>query len=214
MLYKQNDNEPIPVAVKKTKLHQQRKRRLDTFLREVRALSRIKHSNCVKLYGVGSHEDFVFTVMELCSDGMSGWDFTRANHSLIKLGFPLPYLLSLAELAEGCAEMSKQGILHRDLTLDNILVFEDDDDDNSRPVFKICDFGVSATEDDKHLLPRGKMRNYPPEGIIDKMGYCPESDLYSFALIIWEMAHNQLVWDKYTTKECNDLILEGKLPEF
>ena len=99
--------------------------------------------------------------------------------------------------------MAEKGILHRDLTLDNILVFEGDQlyysysgqTSDHFPIFKICDFGVSGTEEDKTLLPRGKMRNYSPEGIKDKESYCSASDLYSFALMIYEMAHNHLVWN-------------------
>ena len=96
--------------------------------------------------------------------------------------------------------MVDQGILHRDLTLDNILVFEAEAIHSGKkidhfPIFKICDFGVSGTEEDKTLLPRGKMRNYSAEGIKDKESYCSSSDLYSFALMIYEMAHNHLVWN-------------------
>jgi hypothetical protein len=47
------------------------------------------------------------------------------------------------------------------------------------------------------------MRNYGPEAILDKKGYCPESDLYSFALIIYEMAHNLPVWNQFNTREGN-----------
>jgi hypothetical protein len=54
---------------------------------------------------------------------------------------------------------------------------------------KVCDFGVGAVEEDKHLITRGKTRNYSPESIVDKNNYCPESDLYMFGLIIYEMAH-------------------------
>ncbi len=193
MTYKvDEDSEPIYVAVKKIKLSQGRKRKIDTFQREVKAISAVDHPNYVKLYGVGAHKDIVYTVMEMCKDGVSGWDFTRENADIIKDGFPASYVLGFAMLAEAGHEMSKAGILHRDFTLANILAFEDPA--IPYPVFKICDFGVSATEEDKHLLPRGKMRNYAPEGMESKHGYCPESDLYSFGLMIYEMAHNGYVW--------------------
>jgi len=60
------------VAVKKINVSQQRKRRLDTFLKDTYCLFVIDHPNVVKLLGVGSENNFVFVVMEL-SDGCSGW---------------------------------------------------------------------------------------------------------------------------------------------
>ena len=101
--------------------------------------------------------------------------------------------------------MTESGILHRDLTLDNILVFIDGDD----ITFKVCDFGISATETDKGELPRGKMRNYSHEAIKDKMGYSIKSDVYSYGLIIWEFLHNYYVWNMYTTEIANKAVVEG-----
>jgi len=63
---------------------------------------------------------------------------------LIKEEFSASYILGFSYLAEAGAAMSKAGILHRDFTLDNILVFEDPT--LPYPLFKICDFGVSGTE--------------------------------------------------------------------
>ncbi|CDW83921.1 protein kinase domain containing protein [Stylonychia lemnae] len=205
-----NNDEVTPVAVKKIKLNQQRSRRLDTFVREVRALSAIQHKNCVQMFGVGHHEDIVFTVMELCENGQSGWDFTRTNHHLFQEQFDVKIILGFAYLAEASAQMAKSGILHRDFTLDNILVFPSDE----YPLFKICDFGVSATEADKHLLPRGKTRNYSPEAIIDKNNYVPRSDVYMFGLIMYEMFHNELVWNQFNTSDANEQVFLGKLPEW
>lgn len=79
--------------------------------------------------------------------------------------------------------------MHRDLTLDNILVFRGDEEQQI-PIFKVCDFGVSATNEDKALLPRGKTRNYSPEAILDKNNYCPQSDVYSFGLVMYEFINN------------------------
>ena len=94
--------------------------------------------------------------------------------------------------------MSKAGIYHRDLTLDNILAIKEE---KGNYQFKVCDFGVSGTPEDFQDIPRGKMRNYPPEAIKSEAGgikgyiQTPKSDLYMFALIMWEMLHGKLVWN-------------------
>lgn len=67
----------VPVAVKKTMLNQQRKRRLEVFKRELRALSKIpKHPGIVEVLGFGKDQmdDFVFIVLEKCNTG-SGWEW-------------------------------------------------------------------------------------------------------------------------------------------
>jgi serine/threonine protein kinase len=95
------------------------------------------------------------------------------------------------------------------LTLDNILVSTQ----NNRPIFKVCDFGVGAIHEDKHLIIRGKTRNYSPEAIIDKNNYVTESDVYSFGLIIYEILHNVPVWSNYSSADGNKAVLRGELPE-
>ena len=68
---------------------------------------------------------------------------------------------------------------------------------------KVCDFGVSGTPEDYQNIPRGKMRNYPPEAIKSDLpeagfkGYIQntKSDLYMFGLIMWETLHGKLVWN-------------------
>ncbi len=64
------------------------------------------------------------------------------------------------------------------------------------------------------------MRNYPPEAIKSEgaglKGYIqtPKSDLYMFALIMWEMLHAKLVWNQFNTAQANSKVLEGNLPDF
>lgn len=110
--------------------------------------------------------------------------------------------------------MSTQGIFHRDLTLDNILVKED----NGHIFMKLCDFGVSGTPDDYAQIPRGKMRNYAPESMTSNIGtnttyeYTSKSDLYMFGLVIWEMINGHLVWDKFNTSQANKKVMAGEIP--
>ena len=159
MIYTLKDGSELPVAVKKTYLNQQRARRMEVYKRELRALHRISHPNVVKLLGMGVDpcDEFIYLVIELCD--CSGWEYVERVFSKAS-EFPKDILIAWAELAEGCDEMAKKGILHRDLTLDNILVTQ-----TPSLTLKICDFGVSGTAEDFSEIPRGKMRNYPPEAM-------------------------------------------------
>jgi hypothetical protein len=58
-----NDNH---VAVKKTCITQQRRRRIEVFQRELRALSRLSHKNVIHMYGAGIDPcgpEFIFVVL-------------------------------------------------------------------------------------------------------------------------------------------------------
>jgi len=120
-------------------------------------------------------------------------------------------LLAWADLAEGCAHIAERGILHRDLTLDNILISLE----GGKPVFKVSDFGVSGTAKDFADVPRGKMRNYPPEAMGGQdYTYTPASDLFMLGLVFWETLHGKLVWSQFNTHEANKRVLAREKPEF
>lgn len=121
MILKLKDGSEVGVAVKKTYLTQQRARRIEVYKRELRALQRISNPNVVKLWGLGVDpcDEFIYLVLELCD--CSGWEYVDRVFSK-SLEFPKDILFAWADLANGCDEMAKKGILHRDLTLDNILV--------------------------------------------------------------------------------------------
>jgi serine/threonine protein kinase len=165
----------------------------------------------VKILGLGKdpNDDFVYVILERCNLG-SGWDWVQKTFSK-RADFPKAVVLALSVLAEGCSLMAHGGILHRDLTLDNILV----DDQSQTLLFKLCDFGVSGTAADFNKVPRGKMRNYSPEAIgegCDKYTYSERSDVYMFGLVIWEMLHNRYVWSDFNTMEANKRVLSGQIP--
>ncbi|TNV80449.1 hypothetical protein FGO68_gene15202 [Halteria grandinella] len=212
----------VEIAVKKTMLNQQRRRRLEVFKRELRALSRIpKHPGIVQILGFGKDpmDEFVFILLEKCNGG-SGWDWVQNVFSTFTT-FPLDILLSLSILAEGCSLMSTSGILHRDLTLDNILIHTITSTDAKSPhepqfLMKLCDFGVSGTPADFKEVPRGKMRNYAPEAIgegSDRYEYTEGSDVYMFGTMLWEMIHNKLIWSECNTMTANKRVVGGEVAQ-
>jgi serine/threonine protein kinase len=90
-------------------------------------------------------------------------------------------------------------IVHRDLTLDNILIFDDNNNDNNNdnasdpnnicPRVVICDFGVAAHVDDANNLIRGNCRRYAPEALLTKQ-YTTAADVYMYGIAVVEQSCN------------------------
>jgi serine/threonine protein kinase len=155
----------------------------------LRALSRVREGcpeGIVKLFGVGKdpREEFVFVVLEQCEG--DGWGYVNRIYAKCET-FPKDLIEAWHTLALGCAHITACGILHRDLTLDNILFVT-----SPKLAFKVSDFGISGTAADYRDIPRGKMRNYPPEAIGENCSeyvHTEKSDVFMFGLIIWETLH-------------------------
>ena len=207
-----------PVAVKKVDLRRQRGRRIQSFYRELRALARIDHQNVVKVFGAGTNGACAFIVMEH-AEPIKCIDFLKTKFPDLKNKlYPIQWILHWVDIAEGLQCMSEAGILHRDLTLDNLLVFfrsgTEDDADCSNVIFKISDFGVSATEEDKDKIVRGSLRHYSPEALEDKLNYTSAADVYSFGLLMYEFIHQDKVWGDLTADKVIAFVLKGVKPEF
>jgi len=93
-------------------------------------------------------------------------------------------------IADGLRYIHDRDILHRDLKAANILF-----DDSGRP--QICDFGLSEARS-KIDLARvfcGTLAYMSPE-VLRSECVGKYSDVYSFAIIFWELLHNELAWKR------------------
>lgn len=151
------------------------------FQREARATAQLSHPAIVQVFDLVEAEDSDWLVMEHVS-----------GHSLAEelregpLG--LERLLALAqEIAEGLVEAHAKGFLHRDLKTENVLL-------SINGHAKILDFGLAkpyAFGADDGLTQSGEIvgtcRAMSPEqvtgGPLD-----PRSDLFSFGVLLYEMA--------------------------
>ncbi len=120
------------------------------FLREARALAAVRHSNLVHIYAVES-EPLPFLVMELVP-GPTLQDRIHEDGPL-----ELDELLQIAkQLASALIAAHAQGVIHRDIKPDNILL---EYDSNLRAV--LTDFGLARSVEDASLTRTGVIAGTP-----------------------------------------------------
>lgn len=146
---------------------------LDRLRAEEEIMSKLKHENIAGVYSSFNHGSHFFVVMELLGDSLAHHEFE--NHR------------KLAEVFSSLARVSHyihgQGIIHRDLTPENVLF------NGETP--KITDFGlaVSYRQNPDSLTPNtglGTICYVSPEQAegIEPVG--PQTDIYSLGAMFYE----------------------------
>lgn len=154
---------------------------LTRFLREAKATGQLSHPNIVTTYEVGVEGEQIYLASELIrgqtlADGIAAAQIDP--RSAAELAERLSDALSYAHL---------QGIVHRDIKPDNILL-----DTNRQP--HILDFGLARLQADREKLTHdGAVMGTPvymsPEqaGGEKKHPVGPQSDQYSLGVVLYEM---------------------------
>ncbi|KAK8889286.1 hypothetical protein M9Y10_034032 [Tritrichomonas musculus] len=123
-------------------------------------------------------------------------------------------LINIYGIASGMQYLDNRDLLHRDLKPANILL-----DENLYP--KIADFGMSKNSNEvskgkKHIISgfKGTYAYAAPE-VIEKYDYSTYGDVYSFAMIMFEIMTNEKPFDNI--KNIYQLLLfikQGRRPKF
>jgi len=161
----------------------------DRFVREARLATRINHPNVAQLYDFSTLDD---------GSRYMVWEYIEGTnlHELIETQGPLSpkYAAQLAiEALHGLDAIHRAGIVHRDISPENIMI--DRDEDGEQHV-KLIDLGIAKQGD-------GEEANKTKTGMfVGKWKYCsPEhlgmldageridgrADLYSFGIVLYEM---------------------------
>lgn len=159
-----------------------------------------RHPNIVKLLEVVENHDFIYFVMEYATNG----DLLEHMKKKKRLKENEAQKL-FSEIALGVQYIHQNGIIHRDLKLDNILI----DDDF---VCKICDFGVGRYMKTNEIINEqcGTPAYLAPEIILEKGYKGFSSDIWSLGILLFYMLFGQMPFKAMTIEKLNVLIKEGK----
>jgi serine/threonine-protein kinase len=159
------------------------------FMREARLATQIKHPNVAILYDFSRLEDGSFYMVWEHIEGEDLGDRLRRAGP-----FPIPVAVHLGiQALRGLEAVHASGVIHRDLSPDNLMLMEDR---RGQTTIKIIDLGLARTlEADANFeitqvgMFMGKLQYCSPEqaGVASGQTLDARSDLYSFALVLYEM---------------------------
>jgi serine/threonine protein kinase len=174
-----------------------RKDLVSRFRREARAMSHLTHPNTVKVYLYGELEDgSLYIVMEYLEGKNLNQTVRSEGPMTIERGLPI-----LIQACNALDEAHRAGIIHRDLKPENIFVTSQG---GMKDFAKVLDFGLAkVTEREMRpgsiiLTQEGMVFGTPefmsPEQAQGK-SLTPGSDIYSLAVILYEVLTGKLPFD-------------------
>lgn len=159
------------------------------FMQEVHCLSQLHHPSIVKFMAASWKPPVCCLIMEYVPGG-SLRAFLHRNESG---SLPMKTVLSMAlDVAMGMEYLHSQGVVHRDLKSENLVLTED-------LHLKLTDFGVGCleTECDSRSADTGTYRWMAPEMISHKH-YSKKVDVYSFGVVLWELVTGEVPFQDMT----------------
>jgi serine/threonine protein kinase len=160
---------------------------IERFYREARAAAAINHRNVIKIFDIGSYKTTVFCAME-CLKGGDLDDMAKRQRPSWEWLAPV-----IMDVCDGVKAAHDLGIMHRDLSPDNIFLAEL----NGQRVVKVLDFGLAKFingEDDgltKTGFAMGKLTYMAPEQAEKALGkrseYDHRVDVYALGVIMYKL---------------------------
>ena len=162
------------------------KSEIGTLAREIHHHRRLHHPHIAKLYEVIGTENDVWLAMEYCSNGEL-YDYLLKHQCLTE-----PEAAKLfAQLCSAVAFLHAEGVVHRDLKLENIFL-------DSKSNIKLGDFGFTREFERNRLLETwcGTVAYAAPEMIRNEKYFGEAIDAWSLGIILFALLVGHLPFDE------------------
>jgi tetratricopeptide (TPR) repeat protein len=156
---------------------------LERFKREIQLSSIVTHRNVLRVYDLGESRGIRFLTMQYVEGGNLS--------ALLRREGPLPMermLQIIHQICQGLKAAHDQGVLHRDLKPDNVMIDEDD------RVY-LTDFGLAKSLNQTGLTQAGQLMGTPDYMSPEQVKGEPldaRSDIYSLGAMLYQMATGQV----------------------
>jgi serine/threonine-protein kinase len=191
---------------------------LKRFKQELLLASKVSHKNILRIHDMGEVGEVKFISMAF----VEGQDLHQILHDTPQL--PFPRVLNFArQLAEALEAAQTEGVVHRDLKPQNILVGKNDQ-------LYVSDFGLAKSFDDdgsSGMTKTGAFLGTPRYMSPEQVEGNPadhRSDIYAYGLILYEMATGdvpftgestlKLMYQRIQTTPKNPKLVNPDLPEW
>ena len=195
------------------------------FANEISILKKLIHKNIIRIQEFKMTQNHYYIIMEYCNGG-SQTQCLKTYKEIYHHPFTeelVQYLMK--QIISAVKYIHSQGIVHRDLKLDNILVnFDDENDKNSMNLFKaqvkIIDFGFASAKEDSKMFTTaiGSPLNMDPL-ILNKfcngraqtndLQYDEKADIWSLGALCYQLLIGDSPFDAYNMQELVQKIENG-----
>lgn len=151
---------------------------LERFKREANASTKLSHPNAVDVYDVGDDGNMHFIVMEYVKG--------HTLKELIKRRGALPpkeAVWIMKQLSSALLEAHKNGIIHRDIKSQNVLIKDDG-------TVKLADFGIAVIHNSMQITSKGNVLgsvHYLAPELAKGGSASMQSDIYSLGIVFYEL---------------------------
>jgi hypothetical protein len=168
-------------AVKKPFVNTVDEKELAKIRKELKILKNLRSSYTIQYYGEYKKDNDIYLIMEYAEHGSLTKFITdnkdKGHNWQINYNF-------IKQMVKGLNYLHNEGIIHRDLKSSNVLITEG-------YIAKLSDFGLAKLTNNSNPTSSGKnfgtLRWVAPEILKEeKHSFC--SDIYSFGMIMWEIA--------------------------
>lgn len=186
--------ETVPIAVKELLVQTISDTFIKTFRSEAEVMASCQHPNTVRLYGVCLEEGKLALLMEYLDKGPL---YNLLSDTSIPLSWHERFRIA-TDTASGLSYIHSLKIVHRDLKSLNVLLAKDG-------TAKIADFGLAQIRlETSSRMTTGQLAGSPrwmaPEQFSQNAPASFFTDIYSFGMILWEIASRKIPFSHATNE--------------